>query len=78
MNEQRNVFVCFFAFYSKQNKFVGAFFGRIKGAPKLLLVLSDLFCPNWLCSLKAKRQNNLVVISPNVKTNETEFIFATI
>ena len=35
-------FVCFFAFHGKQNKFVRLFFGWIYGAPKLLLVLSDL------------------------------------
>ena len=35
-------FVCFFAFLSKQNKFVRLFFGRIYGKPILLLVLSDL------------------------------------
>ena len=39
---ERICFVCLEKQKSKQNKFVRSFFGRIYGAPKLLLVLSDL------------------------------------
>ena len=39
---ERICFVCFVAFHSKQNKFVNSVFGRIYGAPILLLVSSDL------------------------------------
>ena len=42
-NRRKRSFVCFFAFHSKQNKFVPSFFGRIYGAPILLLVSSDLY-----------------------------------
>ena len=44
----RICFVCFFAFLSKQNKFVRWLFWRINGAPILLFVSSDLQCPRRL------------------------------
>ena len=41
-NKRTNLFY-FFHFHGKQNKFVRSFFGRIFDAPKLLLVLTDLY-----------------------------------
>ena len=49
--QRTNKFVlfAFFAFHSKQSKFVRSFiFGRIFGAPKLLSVLSDLYSNKFI------------------------------